>query len=77
MVLYGQDEDYYFIKDSTHDATPHGQRKLKIRKKQLTHKSFCENDHERSRFIRRNSKRLSDKNFLLSDFGLLMKFEQK
>ena len=74
VVLFDQDKDYYYIKNSSHLATPHGDKVLKISKKQMTYNQFCTMDATAiGRFLRRN-RNLNDENLLLGDMGMTMVF---
>jgi len=78
VVLFDQDKDYYYIKNSSHLATPHGDKVLKISKTQMTYDKFCNPQTARdatdiARFLRKN-RTFTDENLLLGDMGMTMVF---
>jgi len=78
VVLFDQDSNYYVIKNSSHKATPHGDKLLEISKTQMTHDEFCNpRSFRKVRSFFQNNQSLKDENLLLGNLGMVMIFKQK
>ena len=76
VVLFDHDKDYYYLKNSVHEATPDGDKKLKIAKDRITHETYCLEKRKRALFLR-NNPNFGNDNYILSDFGLMLQFKHK